>query len=144
MRARDWKYALRGTVIALAAVVMALAGCAPAATTAAPKVTHFPVQLEREEVLLTGLLQGTLGVREGYLAVDEKVILWPYGFTLDTSGDAPRVLDESGSEVGGPGDTVRLGGGFIGTDEAEAKTGLDLPDWPDETCWLTGGVGVSQ
>jgi hypothetical protein len=121
------------------------AACASPATTATstppPQIEHFPVQLEQAATVLTARFEGVLGIRDGYLAMNgDKVILWPYGFTLDTSGSVPRVLDGEGNEVARYGEKLVLGGGFIPTYWAEEKVGLDLPDWPDETCWLTGSV----
>ena len=109
------------------------------------KVEHFPVQVERASVVMAARLEGTLGVRDGYLAVnDQIVVLWPYGYTLDMNGAVPRVLDENGREVARYGERIVLGGGHIPTWWAEEKTGKDLPDWADETCWLTGTIVPSK
>ena len=87
---------------------------------------HFPVQLEPAATVLTARLEGMLGLKDDYLAVNGRVILWPYGFTLDTSSDVPRVLDADGSEVGRLGGSIVLGGGFVPTNLAKEKAGPDL------------------
>ena len=131
-----------GAAPVLLAALMVLVSCAaPATTTTAPlpEVTHFPVQLEPAATVLLLRFEAFLGVRDGYLAMNERLILWPYGFTLDTSGDVPRVLDGNGNEVGRLGEKLVLGGGFIPRFWAEEKTGTELPEWAEE-CFLTGSV----
>jgi hypothetical protein len=122
----------KAIVAALTALLLAMAGCAKP-----PVIERFPVQLEPAATVLTALLPGTLGVRDGYLAVNNDIILWPYGFTLDTSGKVPRVLDGNGNEAARYGEKIVLGGGSIAASWAEEKVGMDLPDG---AYWLTGNV----
>lgn len=49
-----------------------------------------------------------------------NVIVWPAGFALDAEN---RIVDGEGVVVAGQGDTVELGGGYVGP----------LPDCPDAT-----------
>ena len=147
-------------LMAMPAMLPVLASCAAAATTATtstvppsptvtapsaiPVVEHFPMVLQPQDKFLTALLQGTLGVRDGYLVLNNRsLILWRHGFRLDTSAGVPRVLDPDGNEVARYGQSLVMGGGNIDTSWAEQLVGMDLPDWangPDGGCWLAGSI----
>lgn len=48
------------------------------------------------------------------LASEEgATVVWPKGYTLDTSGDAPRVLDEEGASAGALGEEFVFTGGKV-------------------------------
>ncbi len=102
-------------------------------------VTFFPVQAEPAAMVLTARMEGELTLYNGCLAVNDVIILWRFGSTLDTTGGQLRVLDASGRKIAQLGNSIVLGGGIVGHDYAEEKTGMSLPG-PAWDFWLIGSV----
>lgn len=89
---------------------------------------YFPVQKEIPEAFLLALLPGKLVLDEEYLRVNDSLILWPYGYTLEIQEDDIWVADEEGRRVARVGDWIEIGGGFIPEEYVEEKIGDTLPE----------------
>ncbi len=71
----------------------------------------FPVQKEPNPVRMTALLEGELMQINGCLRVDDYLLIWPYGFSVSTSGGVIQINNSTGKPVAIVGDKVKLGGG---------------------------------
>jgi hypothetical protein len=123
-------------LITLLLLALVLGGCGPAVE----PVTFFPVQKEVPNAMLQALLQGELVVENGCLRVSGNLILWPYGYSVQTEDGETLVLNAEGRAVARVGDFVQLGGGEIPAFSAEARTGTALPEGCAGPYWLTGEV----
>lgn len=76
-----------------------------------------------EELELVG---GCLRVNNGY---DNYLLVWPYGFSLNTEGDVIQVIDDTGQSVVRVGDKIKVGGGECAgcTSKDIAKFSAELP-----------------
>jgi len=138
---RKW---LRPALVIAAAVVLLVVvlvirtpGVSPA-----PSVSFFPVQKEVQSEVMAVLLQGELILDNGCLRVHDELILWPYGYSLQTEGKEIRVIDDKGQSVAHVGHHVRLGGGQIPAYFAEEKLGQLLPEGCDGPYFLAGVVVI--
>jgi len=128
-----------GALIGIFVVPLALAGCH---SDEPPTNVVFPVQAEPAEIVLLASLPGELVLDEdGYLRVNDNIILWPWGYSLDNRGpDLWVVIDDEGREVARVGEWVRIGGGQIAASFAEEKIGYSLPEGCTGPFWLAGEV----
>jgi len=118
-------------VIAVVILIL-ICGCSASHTSTTQKTPYFPVQKEIPSEYMLALLSGKLVNEGGFLRVNgdgnsSPLIIWPYGYSLEVSGDQIWVIDEKGQRLFAVGDTVKLGGGFLGTADAEARIGQALP-----------------
>jgi len=126
-------------LIGIFLVPLALAGCGGEEP---PTNVVFLVQAEPAEIVLLASLPGELVLDEdGYLRVNDNIILWPWGYSLDNRGpDLWVVIDDEGREVARVGEWVRIGGGQIAASFAEEKIGYSLPEGCTGPFWLAGEV----
>ena len=96
-------------------------------------VPYFPVQKDVPQMLYLVLLPGTLVMdKDGYLRVNvdkdtQALVIWPYGYSLKVEGKEIQIINDKGQIVAKVGDTVKLGGGFVGVSDAEERIGHALP-----------------
>lgn len=67
------------------------------------------------EALFTGQVDADEAGCLRLVSADDATVVWPVGYTLDTSGDTPAVLDADGAPVGELGDEFVLAGGEVQT-----------------------------
>lgn len=110
----------------VAALLGSVAGCNRSVTELPPehllKVTMQDgllvlTQSRRPSAAMEALFTGPV-VADGLgclrLASEEgATVVWPEGYTLETSGDVHRVLDEEGAPAGALGEEFVLGGGEV-------------------------------
>jgi hypothetical protein len=113
-------------------ILLLICGCSASNTTTTQKTPYFPVQKEVPSEYMLALLSGKLVNEGGFLRVQgddnsSSLIIWPYGYSLEVAGNQIWVIDKKGQHVFAVGDTVKLGGGFLGAPDAEARIGQSLP-----------------
>lgn len=99
----------------------------------------FPMQKQVESNVMLALLQGVLTRdNDGYLRVYNELIIWPYGYTYQMRGNDIWILDENNTSIFKVGDSIKIGGGEVPKEWAEAKIGQVLPENCDGPYWLMG------
>jgi hypothetical protein len=136
-----------------AELVVSPAATASPATSAIPSVPYFPVRKKASDQFLDGLIRGQLVIENNCVRVksihlpnepqfanspeSSSLIIWPYGYSLDTSGEKPQVLDEKQQPIAVIGDFFYAGGGgdyprsFV-----EAAISQNLPVWVQGPFWI--------
>ena len=108
-------------------------GCSNNSTDKTQPVPYFPVQKDVPQELMLALLPGTLVMdKDGYLRVNvtedlQALVIWPHGYSLKIEGKEIQIINDKGQIVAKVGDTVKLGGGFVGVSDAEERIGHALP-----------------
>ena len=111
-------------------LVIDCTGNSPSITQPEP---YFPVQKEVQTTMMLVLLPGKLVIdNNGYIRVDminesDPLIIWPYGYSLQIEGKDIWIINDKGQVIAKVGDAVELGGGFVGADIVEERTGQALP-----------------
>jgi hypothetical protein len=127
---------MKKVILFLAVVIFLLGGCSnappvsitPVETSMRPE-PYFPVQAEEPRAYMLVLLPGKLVMdKDGYLRVNDALVLWPYGYSLITEGDDIWILTGKGVKAFRVGDNITLGGGFIPDEYVAMKIGHALPE----------------
>lgn len=104
-------------------------------------IPFFPVQKTPANASMQALLSGPLKLEDKCLKVGENLIVWPYGFSMQTKGTKVNILDKKGNIVASVGDTVKLSGGQV---TAQASGSEMLSQFVNDDCrgplWITGEV----
>lgn len=104
-------------------------------------IPFFPVQKTPAKASMQALLSGPLKLEDKCLKVGENLIVWPYGFSMQTKGTKVNILDKKGNIVASVGDTVKLSGGQV---TAQASGSEMLSQFVNDDCrgplWITGEV----
>jgi hypothetical protein len=132
-------------LLSISAVISFLmfAGCINSESTSI-KTPCFPVQKEVQKNTLDGLFEGELVLDNGYLRSldiitgNDPLILWPYGYSIETNGNQIQILNDKDQPVAAIGDYIKVGGGEIPRDWAEELIGQTLPDGFDY--WMASSV----
>ena len=119
-------------------------GCNANSTPSPQSVLRFPAQKEVAGQAMAALLSGKLVIKNGYLRVNDNLILWPYGYSPKLENNQIFVLNDKAQPVAQVGDSVRVGGGVISASFAEEKIGQKLPDGIDGPFWLMGDIVTSK
>lgn len=105
----------------VAALVVIVTGCAPEhlLDITIQDDLIFLTQNRRPSAAMEALFTGPVVADDAgclRLASEEgPTVVWPEGYTLDTSGDVPRVLDEDGAPAGAFNEELVLAGGEVPT-----------------------------
>ena len=101
----------------------------------------FPTLKEPQKESMQALLVGELNLDGRCLKVSENLIVWPYGFSIDSRGNKIKVLNERGKPIAQVGDTIKLSGGQAGTSGSLSGT---LSEFINEDCngplWIAAKV----
>lgn len=89
---------------------------------------HFPVNKEACDVITLGMAKGTLIIENGYLKVMDRVIIWPYGYTISYEENAISVIDEEGNIAGKVGDYMGLAGDGTSKFSVDSRTDYVFPE----------------
>lgn len=82
-------------------------------------------------------------IRTEYL--DTFLIIWPYGYSVNSDGDEIQILDESDQVVAHVGDFIIAGGGETSKEVVEENyIRASLPDDYEGPYWLTFEVEVIE
>lgn len=104
-------------------------------------VPFFPVQKTPAKASMQALLSGPLKLEDKCLKVGENLIVWPYGFSMQTKGTRINILNKNGNIVGSVGDTIKLSGGQV---TAQGSNSEMLSQFVNDDCkgplWITGEV----
>ena len=104
-------------------------------------VPFFPVQKTPAKASMQALLSGPLKLEDKCLKVEENLIVWPYGFSMQTKGTRINILNKNGNIVGSVGDTIKLSGGQV---TAQGSNSEMLSQFVNDDCkgplWITGEV----
>ena len=111
-------------------------GCSSNSMDTVQPEPYFPTYKEPQTIFLLLMLQGELTADEGYLRVNDRLIIWPYGYSLDTENGEIRIINEESQPVAKVGDTIRLGGGGASASFVEEKIGQLLPEGCEGPYWL--------
>lgn len=77
-----------------------------------PLLLFFPVQKDQNPTSqMTALLEGELVIVNGCFYVDNYLLLWPHGFSINTDGEVIQIIDDADKAIARVGDKVKLGGG---------------------------------
>lgn len=100
----------------------------------------FPVQKNPTNESMAALLEGELVQINGCLRVDNYLLVWPYGFSVSTSGGVIQINNNTGKPIALVGDKVKFGGGEMPSDYI-ANFSIELPS---SRCsgpyWIVGDV----
>ena len=111
-------------------------GCTGDSTDTVQPEPYFPTYKEPQTYFLLAQLQGKLTVDEGYLRVNDNLIIWPYGYSLDTENGEIWIISDEGQPVTKVGDTIQMGGGGASASFVEEKIGQPLPEGCEGPYWL--------
>jgi hypothetical protein len=109
---------------------------------------YFPVQTKRLNGCLDAQIRGQLIIENNFVQVktvrlagepqfsnspiSSLLVIWPYGYSLDTRGTKSQILDDKGRPIAIIGDYIyAVGGSSFGFDPkaaVEAATGQTLPE----------------
>lgn len=133
----------------LIAVAAPLAGCGGAKDSEADRLV---VRTETATVLVSrpredsmyALIDGAVAVKDGCLALDDNVMIWPPGTTVVR--EEPLTIEVPGIGRLHVGSHVELGGGYLPDRDEVPLDELDLgPDVPaacaQDSIWLAGPSG---
>lgn len=138
------KSRLRGLMIGIVVSIL-IAGCVEKTqqderfvnTSTSP---FFPVQKDPHPARMTAILEGELVQINGCLRVDDYLLVWPYGFSVSTSGGVIQINNSTGKPIATVGDKVKLGGGEMPVDRI-ANFSSELPSSRcSEPYWIVGDV----
>lgn len=110
------KSKLRGLMIGIVVSIL-VAGCVEKTQQDESSVNtstslFFPVQKDTNpSVRMTAILEGELVQINGCLRMNNYLLVWPYGFSVSTSGGVIQINNSTGKPVAIVGDKVILGGG---------------------------------
>ncbi len=95
------------------------------------------------------LLSGKLVDDAGYLRINvnndlHALIIWPYGYSLKIEGKEMWIINDKGQAVARVGDTVKLGGGFLGASDMEEIMGHALPEDVEGPYFLANPIEKSN
>ena len=109
----------------------------------------FPVQLEKyaKEPYPTALGRGWLALDDNCLRLKPfyffgkgVLLIWPYGYSLETESKEIRILDNDGRVVARVGHWIKVGGGEVPLEIVEKYIGKPLSDNCTGPYWLVSGV----
>ena len=89
---------------------------------------HFPTNNSACDVVTLGMAKGTLMVENGYLKVMDRVIIWPYGYTINYEENAISIIDKEGNIVGKVGDYIGLAGAGTSKFSVDSRTDYVFPE----------------
>ena len=89
---------------------------------------HFPTNKEACDVITLGMAKGTLIIENGYLKVMDRVIIWPYGYTINYEENAISIIDKEGNIVGKVGDYIGLAGAGTSKFSVDSRTDYVFPE----------------
>jgi len=118
-------------------------GCGITSSSSIPTHVYFPVQNTAQTINMEARMEGHLVIdKAGYLKVVEAnaLIIWPFGYSLRHEGNDIWVITNEDKAVARVGDTVVLGGGFVGASVGEEKIGHALPTDATGPYFLCGRV----
>jgi hypothetical protein len=117
-------------------------GCDGSSSGSTPVQVYFPVHSTVQTTYMQMRMEERLVIdKSGYLRVGaDALIIWPYGHSLRVEGNDTWVVDDEGKAVARVGDTVVLGGGFVGKSVVEEKIGYALPADATGPYFLCGTV----
>lgn len=105
-------------------------------------IPFFPVQKTPADASMQALLSGPLKLEEKCLKVGENLIVWPYGFSMQTKEAKVNILNKKGIIVASVGDTIKLSGGQVTAQDSGSEKMLS--QFVNDDCkgplWITGEV----
>ena len=111
-------------------------GCTGDSTDTVQPELYFPTYKEPQTQFLLAQLQGILTMDGGYLRVNDNLIIWPYGYSLDTDNGEIWIISDEGQPVAKVGDSIQMGGGGSSASFVEEKIGHSLPEGCEGPFWL--------
>lgn len=129
-------------VCILVVVSIMAAGCGGNIHSSTP---FFPSLSQPETVYPLGDTSGKLVLEDDCLLLkpvigDSHVLVWPYGYSIETVGGEIQIIDDGGNVVASVGDTIKVGGGEISAETAEEVIGQPLPDDCVGPYWIVSEV----
>jgi hypothetical protein len=110
-------------------------------TNTSQSVDFFPV-----EVIVgqwDALHEGTLELKNGYLRVDDYLVIWPPDYSWRSKGEKIQVLNERKKVFATVGDSVKLGGGGSKSiSVAEYYIEQKLPEGCEGPFWIVSELTV--
>ncbi|MFZ3383496.1 MAG: hypothetical protein WA144_06185 [Candidatus Methanoperedens sp.] len=106
----------------------------------------FPIQKNSTELSMLALLEGKLALQNGCLRVDNYLLVWPHGFSINTDGEIIQIIDDTNKTIAHVGDKVKLGGG--GGEMSNEHIAGYSAELPSDRCsgpyWIVGEVLISD
>lgn len=106
----------------------------------------FPVQKEQNPTRMTALLEGELVIVNGCFYVDNYLLVWPHGFSINTDGEVIQIIDDADKAIARVGDKVKLGGG--GGEMSNEHIAQYSAELPSDRCsgpyWIVEEVVISD
>jgi len=101
---------------------------------------HFPQLKMASGSYMEALLTGKLELEDGYLRVNEAIIIWQPDYFVHNNNGTIEIWDRDGKVVGRVGEEIVMGGGSAGTIEQINPTLKEpLPPDTEGPFWLQGG-----
>ena len=87
----------------------------PTSSTETPlTISYFPVQNEDPGIYMLALLLGKLYIDiNGYLRINDTLVIWPYGYSYRVEGTNTLIIDKRGNLAVRVGEDVKIGGGYM-------------------------------
>jgi hypothetical protein len=107
----------------------------------------FPVLNEPESIYPNALARGRLVLDHNCLRLKRfyffgkgSLLIWPYGYSVETQNKKISVVDNNGEVIARVGDWLKVGGGEIPKEIVEKYIGKPLSDNYTGPYWLAAGV----
>ncbi len=100
---------------------------------------HFPQLKMNSGAYMAALMTGKLELKDGYLCVEDTIIVWQPDYFLTDNNGAIEVLDKTGKVVARVGDEVVMGGGGWPIDDINRYLKEPLPADCKGPFWMMGG-----
>ena len=94
----------------------------------------FPVTKESSEIMGSEVLTGELTVENGYLKVNDFIIVWPYGYSWKHSASDIWVINNLGQVIARAGDEFTFIGMEISHSGVRELTDLIISEKCEDEC----------
>lgn len=123
-----------GTILFLGRVMLPETNDREGANAQITPDVSFPVTKESSEIMGSEVLTGELTVENGYLKVNDFIIVWPYGYSWKHSASDIWVINNLGQVIARAGDEFTFIGMEISHSEVRELTDMTILEKCDDEC----------
>ena len=130
----------------LPAIVCCFSYCMEKKTaTTSQSLPMFPTMKAPHNEFLQALLTGRLVLSGDCLSVGDKLIVWPYGYTVKSKEGVISIFNEKDKQIANVGDTFELSGGQAG-ESVNLKEQVEgyIPGRCSGPIWMVGEVNIKD
>ncbi len=89
---------------------------------------HFPVGKIHQKETITDIFKDTLLIKDGYLTINEYVIIWPYGYSYRETNNITEIINVIGDVITSVGNDILVTGMEIDIPELDSITEFTFPE----------------